>query len=86
MQVHVAYQTSGCIAVHDHDALRHLDFASQLSSDSARSSSLPDKDLQNMQRFIKGRKPGQVGHLVLFCLSVLGIQSVLLAYSRANSR
>lgn len=30
--VHIAYQTSGNIAVHDHDALRHINFVRQLNS------------------------------------------------------
>jgi glucosamine-6-phosphate deaminase len=30
--VHIAYQTSGNIAVHDHDALRHIDFVRQLNA------------------------------------------------------
>ena len=30
-QVHVAYQTSGCIAVADHDVLRHLSFVGLLA-------------------------------------------------------
>ncbi|MFT6810631.1 MAG: glucosamine-6-phosphate deaminase, partial [Saprospiraceae bacterium] len=31
-EVHVAYQTSGNIAVHDHDAMRHMEFFSEFAS------------------------------------------------------
>ena len=58
LQVHVAYQTSGCIAVHDHDALRHLDFAQHLCE--AASQNWPDLD--KVQHFVRQRKPGQVRH------------------------
>lgn len=30
--VHIAYQTSGNLAVHDHDALRHIDFVRQINT------------------------------------------------------
>ena len=86
MQVHVAYQTSGCIAVHDHDALRHLDFTCQLSSESGRSSSDAVKNLQEMQRFVKRRKPGQVGRHVPFRVSALNFhRSMPAAHTRAIS-
>lgn len=58
MQVHVAYQTSGCIAVHDHDALRHLDFVERFSSglNAAAASTLHAE----IKAFISQKKPGQV--------------------------
>ncbi|CAL5226850.1 g9716 [Coccomyxa viridis] len=59
-EVHVAYQTSGCIAVHNHDALRHLDFVQHLSSATGVSSPVAGEDLKRVQQFVQQRKPGQV--------------------------
>lgn len=57
--VHVAYQTSGCIAVHDDDVLRFLDFVTefdeQLSLEKAKAKQL----YAETQHFIKNRKPGE---------------------------
>lgn len=68
----MAYQTSGCIAVHDHDALRHLDFVQHLSSATGVSSPVAGEDLKRVQQFVQQRKPGQVGHVLLpVCFSML---------------
>ena len=59
LQVHVAYQTSGCIAVHDHDALRHLDFMRSFAEHSG--TSLDDiLQYEAVQRSMHCKKPGEV--------------------------
>ena len=59
LQVHVAYQTSGCIAVHDHDALRHLDFMRSFAEHSG--TSLDDIfQYGAVQRSVRCKKPGEV--------------------------
>ena len=56
--VHIAYMTSGNIAVFDHDALRHIDFVSEFH----RTFNLPDthvEELTNrMRESIAGKHPG----------------------------
>ncbi|KAK9823424.1 hypothetical protein WJX72_002667 [[Myrmecia] bisecta] len=58
--VHVAYQTSGNIAVWDEDAIRFADFAAQFGAamglDSSRSSGIAAK----IETFLKNKQPGQV--------------------------
>jgi glucosamine-6-phosphate deaminase len=59
-EVHVAYQTSGNIAVWDEAALRHADFVAEY----ARAFGLNEKVAQGIEdqvaQFIKGKKPGEV--------------------------
>ncbi|MHB1156138.1 MAG: glucosamine-6-phosphate deaminase [Phycisphaerales bacterium] len=59
-QVHVAYQTSGNIAVFDHDAIRFTDFVTDFNQafgiDHKRSRELE----QHIEQFLKHKKPGQV--------------------------
>lgn len=59
-EVHVAYQTSGNIAVWDDAALRHADFVAEY----ARAFGLNEKVAQGIEdqvaTFIKGKKPGEV--------------------------
>ncbi|MCC7146820.1 MAG: glucosamine-6-phosphate deaminase [Phycisphaeraceae bacterium] len=59
-EVHVAYQTSGNIAVFDDDAIRFADFAAEFNQafgfDSDRSAQL-DK---HIEEFLKNKQPGQV--------------------------
>ena len=58
--VHVAYQTSGNIAVFDDDAIRYCEFAADLNR---HFKIAPKKttDLENhVEEFLKGKKPGQV--------------------------
>jgi glucosamine-6-phosphate deaminase len=58
-QVHVAYMTSGNIAVFDHDAWRFVDFAAQFNRlfgiDQERTTCLQDR----IQEFLRTKKPGQ---------------------------
>jgi len=55
-QVHVAYQTSGNIAVFDDEVLRFLDFATDVQKD--------NKELleqfREVRKFLKNKKPGEV--------------------------
>ena len=57
--VHIAYQTSGNIAVFDHDAIRHIDFVSEMHEifglDIERSREL----LRQMRETILNKKPGE---------------------------
>ncbi len=59
-EVHVAYQTSGNIAVFDLDAIRFADFAADFN----RLSGLPEEQASHIERhieeFLKHKKPGQV--------------------------
>ena len=59
-QVHVAYQTSGNIAVFDADALRFCDFAADFAraftSEKASAQSIED----HVEEFVRNKKPGQV--------------------------
>ena len=58
--VHIAYQTSGGIAVFDDDAIRFADFATEfnriLGTDHERSDELE----KHIRQFLKKKKPGQV--------------------------
>lgn len=60
MQVHVAYQTSGCIAVHDHDALRHLDFLERFASNIGTIGAEASASIADIKSFIARKKPGEV--------------------------
>jgi len=57
-EVHVAYQTSGNIAVFDHDALRFADFAADFNQ----IFDLPcgEKIDKHIEEFLRRKKPGQV--------------------------
>jgi len=59
-QVHVAYQTSGNIAVFDEAALRHADFVREF----AKAFGLGDKVVERMEdqleSFVKNKQPGEV--------------------------
>lgn len=59
-EVHVAYQTSGNIAVFDDDAIRYAEFAAEFNRsfivDSNRTNELED----HIEKFLKNKKPGQV--------------------------
>jgi len=59
-EVHVAYQTSGNIAVFDEDAIRFADFAAEYNQifgiDHQRSAELE----AHIEEFLKNKKPGQV--------------------------
>lgn len=64
MQVHVAYQTSGNIAVWDEDALRFADFAVQLQ----RALGSTDKGFASagtrIENFLNHKSPGQASYSV----------------------
>lgn len=59
-EVHVAYQTSGSIAVFDHDTIRFADFATEFNRmfdiDRDRSVELE----RHIEQFVKNKAPGQV--------------------------
>lgn len=55
--VHVVYQTSGNIAVHDHDALRYIEFMSDLGQETGIITDL--SLLDEAENSIRKKKPGQ---------------------------
>jgi glucosamine-6-phosphate deaminase len=59
-EVHVAYQVSGAIAVFDEDAIRFADFAADFNAlfdiDRRQSAQIEG----HIERFLKGKKPGEV--------------------------
>ncbi len=65
-QVHVAYQTSGCIAVWDHDARRFADFAARLPR--ALGAGAADPQLAGRLRAVAAALDSQApGEARLFC-------------------
>jgi glucosamine-6-phosphate deaminase len=52
--VHVAYQTSGNIAVHDYDALRYAEFMAELTTQQGK----PDKDYEEVINFLNNKQAG----------------------------
>jgi glucosamine-6-phosphate deaminase len=56
--VHVAYQTSGNIAVHDHDALRFAEFYAEFSEQSGLSTPELKKVYQKCLRHLREKEPG----------------------------
>ena len=58
--VHIAYQTSGNIAVFDDDAIRHADFLAQCCRDLGVKSELIDGLEAHMEEFLKNKKAGQI--------------------------
>ena len=59
-EVHVAYQTSGNIAVFDTDATRFMDFAADFCRMFGIGSDAAERLEQQTEEFIKGKKPGQL--------------------------
>ena len=59
-EVHVAYQTSGNIAVHDHDALRFIEFINEFGG--AMELLKEDREilLENAEKFLRNKKPTQM--------------------------
>lgn len=57
-EVHVAYQTSGNIAVHDYDALRYIEFLQDLMPDTEEGQKLYKK-YQKIGKSLKNKKPDQ---------------------------
>jgi glucosamine-6-phosphate deaminase len=58
--VHVAYQTSGNIAVFDDDVIRFADFVSDYAEHFDMSDSDASQLLKNVQEFLENKKPGQI--------------------------
>lgn len=58
-RVHIAYMTSGNIAVFDHDASRFLDFAAEFNRMFQIDEELTEQLKQRMQTFLRSKKPGQ---------------------------
>ncbi|HTU23271.1 MAG TPA: glucosamine-6-phosphate deaminase [Gemmataceae bacterium] len=58
-RVHVAYMTSGNIAVFDHDAWRFVDFAVEFNRLFQIDEEHTEKLKQGMQTFLRSKKPGQ---------------------------
>jgi glucosamine-6-phosphate deaminase len=59
-EVHVAYQTSGNIAVWDEAALRHADFVAEYARTFGLGSEQASAIEQHVEAFIKKKKPGDV--------------------------
>jgi glucosamine-6-phosphate deaminase len=59
-EVHVAYQTSGNIAVFDDDVIRFADFVSDYAEHFDMSDSDASQLLKNVQEFLENKQPGQV--------------------------
>jgi glucosamine-6-phosphate deaminase len=60
-EVHVAYQTSGNIAVHDHDALRFVEFMHEFNANAnAKKEEEKGKDFAKVLKFLKTKHPDQV--------------------------
>jgi glucosamine-6-phosphate deaminase len=58
-EVHVAYQTSGNIAVHDHDALRYLEFFEEFGQLQGFLNEAGKKQLKLLKKQVPNRKPDQ---------------------------
>ncbi|MCH2082257.1 MAG: glucosamine-6-phosphate deaminase [Saprospiraceae bacterium] len=58
-EVHVAYQTSGNIAVHDHDALRFVEFMHEFNG-KGKEEGEKGKDFAKVLKFLKTKHPDQV--------------------------
>jgi len=56
-EVHVAYQTSGNIAVHDHDALRFIEFYEEFGDLTGNEDAV--KQMKSARKFIKNKQQGQ---------------------------
>ncbi|CAL8464055.1 g3590 [Coccomyxa elongata] len=78
-QVYVAYQTSGCIAVHDYDALRHLDFVERFASISGTSTAESSAKHAEVKAYIARKKPGEVD------MKLLQQIKTLIRYTEATS-
>jgi glucosamine-6-phosphate deaminase len=57
--VHVAYQTSGNIAVHDHDARRYIEFQKEFLDKQGLSNEGTDKVYKEVMKFLNGKKSGE---------------------------
>lgn len=63
-EVHVAYQTSGNIAVHDHDAFRFLSFTIDLLAKAAMNEEIHQKiaEYEQLKSILAAKKPGEKDH------------------------
>lgn len=59
-EVHVAYQTSGNIAVFDDEVIRHLDFVQELCQSLSFGSERAGTLAREIEQFIRSKKPGDV--------------------------
>lgn len=64
-EVHVAYQTSGNIAVFDDAALRHADFIAQIAPALGLDESRARGAFEALKRFVAERRPGEVDSALL---------------------
>lgn len=63
-EVHVAYQTSGNIAVHDHDAFRFLSFTIDLLAKAEMNDEIHQKiaEYEQLKSILAAKKPGEKDH------------------------
>jgi glucosamine-6-phosphate deaminase len=59
-EVHVAYQTSGNIAVFDSAALRHADFVREYAREFGLEAQQAEKIEEQIERFVRVKQPGEV--------------------------
>jgi glucosamine-6-phosphate deaminase len=59
-EVHVAYQTSGNIAVFDDDAIRYVDFATEFLRVMGRENDRLDELERSIEQFLRTKRPGEV--------------------------
>ncbi|MCL4114846.1 UNVERIFIED_CONTAM: hypothetical protein GTU68_013662 [Idotea baltica] len=59
-EVHVAYQTSGNIAVHDHDAVRHMEFFNELATTMGLATEDIEKLAKKVEKAVKKKSQGEV--------------------------
>ncbi len=60
-EVHVAYQTSGNIAVWDEEAIRHADFVTEFARGFDLFSAAQVRDIESkIQAFVRAKKPGEI--------------------------
>lgn len=69
--VHVAYQTSGNIAVHDHDAIRFLEFLEEFGHAQKILGEKDSKRIKGLTQFLRTKKPDQTDDATL--LNVKGL-------------
>ncbi len=82
-EVHVAYQTSGNIAVFDGDALRFVDFALDFNRMFGMSSDQIERVEDHLEEFLRNKKPGQVDSLEIQQIKALIRRGEARAASRA---
>lgn len=63
-EVHVAYQTSGNIAVHDHDAFRFIAFTIDMLAKGEQHAEIQVKiaEYQQLKSILTNKKPGEIDH------------------------